>query len=159
MEDKALIWPNWPLKLRTSSSHEEGCKRDWSVATKRFEGEDGRVTGLEIIHLEWGTDKDGRLTMKEVEGSATRLKADLILLAMGFLHPVEEGLLSDLGVGLDTCGNVAADTDNYRTSLDKVFTAGDMRRGQSLVVWAIHEGRQCARAVDEYLMGRSDLSR
>jgi len=97
--------------------------------------------------------------MKEVEGSATRLKADLILLAMGFLHPVEEGLLSDLGVGLDICGNVAADTNNYRTSLDKVFTAGDMRRGQSLVVWAVHEGRQCARAVDEYLMGRSDLSR
>ncbi len=159
MEDKALIWPNWPLKLRTSSSHEEGCERDWSVATKRFEGKDGRVTGLEIIHLEWETDKDGRLTMKEVEGSATRLKADLILLAMGFLHPVEEGLLSDLGVGLDICGNVAADTGNYQTSLDKVFTAGDMRRGQSLVVWAIHEGRQCARAVDKYLMGRSDLSR
>jgi len=159
MEDKALTWPNWPLKLRTSSSQEEGCERDWSIATKRFEGEDGRVTGMEIARLEWETDKDGRMTMKEVEGSKTRLKADLVLLAMGFLNPVAEGLLGDLGVGLDGRGNVAADTDSYRTYLDKVFTAGDMRRGQSLVVWAIREGRQCARSVDEYLMGRSDLPR
>ncbi len=159
MEDKALTWPNWPLKLRTSSSQEEGCERDWSIATKRFEGEDGRVTGMEIARLEWETDKDGRMTMKEVEGSKTRLKADLVLLAMGFLNPVAEGLLDDLGVGLDGRGNVAADTDSYRTYLDKVFTAGDMRRGQSLVVWAIREGRQCARSVDEYLMGRSDLPR
>jgi len=159
MEDKALTWPNWPLKLRTSSSQEEGCERDWSIATKRFEGEDGRVTGMEIARLEWETDKDGRMTMKEVEGSKTRLKADLVLLAMGFLNPVAEGLLDDLGVGLDGRGNVAADTDSYRTYLDKVFTAGDMRRGQSLVVWAVREGRQCARSVDEYLMGRSDLPR
>jgi len=159
MEDKALTWPNWPLKLRTSSSQEEGCERDWSIATKRFEGEDGRVTGMEIARLEWETDKDGRMTMKEVEGSKTRLKADLVLLAMGFLNPVAEGLLDDLGVGLDGRGNVAADTDSYRTYLNKVFTAGDMRRGQSLVVWAIREGRQCARSVDEYLMGRSDLPR
>ncbi|MBL6935653.1 MAG: glutamate synthase subunit beta [Alphaproteobacteria bacterium] len=159
MEDKALTWPDWPLKLRTSSSQEEGCERDWSIATKRFEGEDGHVTGIEIVRLEWETDEAGRMTMKEVEDSETRLKADLVLLAMGFLHPVAEGLLADLGVGLDGRGNVAADTDSYGTSLDKVFAAGDMRRGQSLVVWAIREGRQCARAVDEYLMGRSDLPR
>ncbi|MDP6527022.1 MAG: FAD-dependent oxidoreductase, partial [Kiritimatiellia bacterium] len=159
MEDKALTWPDWPLKLRTSSSQEEGCERDWSVATKHFEGKDCRVTGMEVVRLEWETDKDGRMAMKEVEDSATRLKADLVLLAMGFLHPVAEGLLSDLGVGLDGHGNVAADTKSYRTSIDKVFTAGDMRRGQSLVVWAIREGRQCARAVDEFLMGRSDLPR
>ena len=159
MEDKALTWPDWPLKLRTSSSQEEGCERDWSVATKHFEGKDGRVTRMEVVRLEWEMDKDGRMAMKEVEDSATQLKADLVLLAMGFLHPVAEGLLSDLGVGLDGHGNVAADTKSYRTSIDKVFTAGDMRRGQSLVVWAIREGRQCARAVDEFLMGRSDLPR
>jgi glutamate synthase (NADPH/NADH) small chain len=159
MEDKALTWPDWPLKLRTSSSQEEGCERDWSVATKHFEGKDGRVTRMEVVRLEWEMDKDGRMAMKEVEDSATQLKADLVLLAMGFLHPVSEGLLSDLGVGLDGHGNVAADTKSYRTSIDKVFTAGDMRRGQSLVVWAIREGRQCARAVDEFLMGRSDLPR
>jgi len=154
MEDKAVTWPDWPLKLRTSSSHEEGCERDWAVATKSFGGEDGRVTALNCVRVEW---RDGQ--MVEVEGSEFQIKADLVLLAMGFVNPVHEGMLDGLGVDYDGRGNVAADTDNYATSIDKVFAAGDMRRGQSLVVWAIREGRQCARAIDEYLMGTTDLPR
>ncbi|CDI03664.1 MAG: glutamate synthase subunit beta [Candidatus Competibacter denitrificans] len=155
-ENKLLTWPDWPLKLRTSSSHEEGCERDWSVATKQFIGQDGQVTALQLVRLAWRDDK-GRQVMAEVPGSEFELKAGLVLLAMGFVHPVHEGLLRDLGVALDERGNVAASTTDYQTSVNKVFAAGDMRRGQSLVVWAIREGRQCARAVDEYLMGNSEL--
>jgi len=158
-ENKLLTWPNWPLKLMTSSSQEEGCRREWTVATKRFVGEDGRVTGLEAVRVEWKKDGNGRMVMEEVPGSTFQVKADLILLAMGFLHPVHEGMLKELGVGLDGRGNVEANVQDYRTSIDKVFAAGDMRRGQSLVVWAIREGRQCARAVDEYLMGSTILPR
>jgi glutamate synthase (NADPH/NADH) small chain len=157
-EDKLLTWPAWPMKLRTSSSHEEGVERDFAVATKAFTGKDGRVTGLDLVRVDWKSE-GGRLTMHEVAGSEFHIKADLVLLAMGFVHPVHKGALEALGVKLDPRGNVAADTESYRSSVDKVFTAGDARRGQSLVVWAIREGRQCARSVDEYLMGRSDLPR
>ena len=158
-ENKALTWPDWPMKLRTSSSHEEGCDRDWSVMTKSFTGTNSKVTTLNGIRLEWAAGEDGRMEMQEVAGSEFELQADLVLLAMGFVHPVHEGMLESLGVKLDPRGNVEADTEEYRTSNDKVFAAGDMRRGQSLVVWAIREGRQCARAVDEYLMGSSELPR
>jgi glutamate synthase (NADPH/NADH) small chain len=157
-ENKALTWPNWPNKMRTSSSQEEGCARDWSVTTKSFEGSNGRVTRINCARVEW-KEEGGRWVMSEIPGSEFTLKVDLVLLAMGFLHPVRDGLLADLGVALDERGNVKADVDDYRTSVDKVFAAGDMRRGQSLVVWAIREGRQCARAVDEFLMGASDLPR
>jgi len=152
-ENRPLTWPNWPLKLRTSSSHEEGCQRDWAVATKEFVGSDGKVEKLHAVRVEW---KDGK--MSEVAGSEFELKADLVLLAMGFVSPVQK-VLDAFGVEKDARGNIKADTENYRTSVDKVFAAGDMRRGQSLVVWAIREGRQCARAVDEYLMGSSQLPR
>lgn len=155
-ENKLLTWPDWPLKLRTSTSHEEGCERDWSVATKQFIGENGQVTAIQVIRLEWRHDQ-GRQVMAEVPGSEFEIKADLVLLAMGFVHPVHEGMLRDLGVALDERGNVAATLQDYQTSVNKIFAAGDMRRGQSLVVWAIREGRQCARAVDEYLMGHSEL--
>ncbi len=158
-EDKALTWPDWPMKLRTSSSHEEGCDRDWSVMTKFFGGTNSRVTTLNGVQLEWSTADDGRMDMREVEGSEFELQADLVLLAMGFVHPIHEGMLKSLGVTCDQRGNVDANTEEYRTSIDKVFAAGDMRRGQSLVVWAIREGRQCARAIDEYLMGTSQLPR
>ena len=152
-EDKALSWPNWPLKLRTSSSHEEGAVRDWAVLTKRVVG-DNEVKGLECVRVEW---EGGR--MKEIEGSEFTLPADLILLAMGFVGPRKQGLLDQAGVELDARGNVAANVVDYRTSDPKIFACGDMRRGQSLVVWAIREGRQCARAVDEALMGVSELPR
>lgn len=153
-ENKGLTWPDWPLKLRTSSSHDEGCTRDWSVATKSFEGVDGKVTALNAVRLEWGPDG-----MKEVPGSEFQIKADLVLLAMGFVNPVHEGMLNAFGLDYDPRGNVKADTETYATTVDKVFAAGDMRRGQSLVVWAIREGRQCARAIDEYLMGTTNLPR
>jgi len=156
-ENKLLTWPYWPTKLRTSSSHEEGCERLFSVSTKAFEGKDGKVSKIHLVRVEWNQDEDGRWQMKEVPGSEFTLDADLVLLAMGFVHPVHEGLIQELGPELDPRGNVKADTRNYRTSIDKVFAAGDMRRGQSLVVWAIREGRQAARAVDEYLMGYSEL--
>ncbi|SFF91013.1 glutamate synthase (NADH) small subunit [Novosphingobium sp. CF614] len=152
-EDKALSWPNWPLKLRTSSSHEEGCQRDWAVLTKRVIG-DNDVRALECVRVEW---KDGR--MQEMPGSEFTLQADLILLAMGFTGPRKAGLLDQAAVELDPRGNVKADTEKYQTSDDRIFACGDMRRGQSLVVWAIREGRQCARSVDEMLMGASDLPR
>jgi glutamate synthase (NADPH/NADH) small chain len=152
-ENKAMSWPNWPLKLRTSSSHEEGCERDWAVLTKRVVG-DNDVKGLECVRVEW---KDGR--MHEVPGSEFTLKADLILLAMGFTGPRKAGMLDQAGVALDARGNVKADTEKYQTSDEKIYSCGDMRRGQSLVVWAIREGRQCARAVDEMLMGASELPR
>lgn len=155
-ENKDLTWPNWPNKLRISSSQEEGCQREWSVSTKYFEGHNGQVSKLQIVRVDWQKDDKGHWQMSEVPGSEFELKADLVLLAMGFVHPVHEGMLKELGIVLDGRGNVQA--DNYKTSLDKVFTAGDMHRGQSLVVWAIHEGRQAARAVDEYLMGFSELS-
>ncbi len=158
-EDKGVTWPDWPNKMRTSSSQEEGAARDWSVATKSIEGNAGVVTTLNGIRLDWVQDEKGSWLMNEIKGSEFSLKADLVLLAMGFVHPVKEGMLAALGTELDGRGNVQADTNNYQTSVEKVFAAGDMRRGQSLVVWAIREGRQAARAVDEFLMGRSDLPR
>jgi glutamate synthase (NADPH/NADH) small chain len=157
-ENKALTWPNWPNKLRTSSSQEEGCERMWSVDTVSLEEQNGQVSQINCVKVEW-KQEGGRWVMNRIPGSEFSLKADLVLLAMGFVHPVHEGMLKDLGVDLDERHNVKANTGNYRTSVDKVFSAGDMRRGQSLVVWAIREGRQCARAVDEYLMGSSDLPR
>ncbi|MGY9014170.1 MAG: glutamate synthase subunit beta [Rhodospirillales bacterium] len=158
-EDKALTWPNWPMKLRTSTSHEEGAARDWAITTKEFVGKDGKVTGLKTIRIEWVKGDDGRMKLQEIEGSEEEVKADLVFLAMGFVHPVHRGMLDDLGAEYDPRGNVSANTDDYQTSVDKVFAAGDMRRGQSLVVWAIREGRQCARSVDEFLMGSSELPR
>jgi glutamate synthase (NADPH) small chain len=158
-EEKLITWPDWPMKLRTSSSHEEGIKRDWSVATKSFTGKDGHVTGLSSVRAEWRTSNDGRPLMEEVPDSNFEIKTDLVLLAMGFVHPVKTGAVGELGLALDPRGNIKADTNNYRSSVDKVFGCGDARRGQSLVVWAIREGRQCARGVDEYLMGSSDLPR
>lgn len=155
-ENKLLNWPNWPMKLRTSSSHEEGCERDWAVTTKAFIGTDGQLTAIRVARLEWRTI-NGRQTMMDIPDSEFEIKADLALLAMGFVHPVHEGMLLELGVALDERGNIRAGTNDYQTSLNKVFSAGDMRRGQSLVVWAIREGRQCARAVDEFLMGSSEL--
>jgi len=150
------VWPYWPTRLRTSSSHEEGVTRDWSIATKEFIGENGKVKALKTVRLEW---KDGKTS--EVPGSESTLPADLVLLAMGFVSPVRS-VLDALGVERDARGNAKATTDGagcYATSVPKVFAAGDMRRGQSLVVWAIREGRQCARAVDEFLMGSSELPR
>ncbi len=158
-ENKGLTWPDWPLKLRTSSSHLEGCDRDWAVNTKSVKGKDGKVTALELVRVNWEAGDDGRMVMKEVPGSEFELPADLVLLAMGFIHPEHDGMVEALKVDLDGRGNVQADTENYKTSVDKVFTAGDMRRGQSLVVWAIREGRQCARAVDEFLTGSTLLPR
>ncbi len=152
-EDKALTWPNWPLKLRTSSSHEEGVTREFAVLTKRVVGQND-VTGLECVRVEW---VDGK--MQEVPGSEFVIKADLILLAMGFVGPRKQGLLEQAGVDLDARGNVKGNTVDYKTSVDGIFACGDMRRGQSLVVWAIREGRQCARAVDEALMGVTELPR
>ena len=152
-ENKALSWPNWPLKLRTSSSHEEGVERDWAILTKRVVGENS-VTGLECVRVEW----EGG-SMKEVPGSEFTLQADLIFLAMGFLGPRKQGLLDQAAVALDGRGNVAANMVDYQTSDPQIFACGDMRRGQSLVVWAIREGRQAARAVDLALMGVSELPR
>jgi glutamate synthase (NADPH/NADH) small chain len=151
MEDKAVTWPNWPLKLRTSSSHEEGAERDFSVVTERFSGRNGKVEALHCVRVD--------AKMQKVKGSEFTLKADLVLLAMGFTQPVHEGMIQELAVPTDRRGNVEANEQDYRTKLDKVFAAGDMRRGQSLVVWAIREGRQAARAVDIYLMGESVLPR
>ena len=155
--DKAVTWPNWPLKLRTSSSHEEGAHRDWAITTTEAVVEDGKVTALKTKRVAWEKGKDGQMSLAEERGSEKDIPADLVLLAMGFVHPAHEGMVEDFGVELDPRGNVKADTSDYQTSVPGVFTAGDMRRGQSLVVWAIREGRQCARSVDEYLMGRSLL--
>ena len=155
-ENKELVWPNWPLKMRTSSSHEEGVERDWAVATKELIGENGKVKALKAVRVEW---KDGK--MQEIAGSEFTLPADLVLLAMGFTNPMQK-VLDAFGVEKDARGNAKATTDGdgcYVTSKPKVFAAGDMRRGQSLVVWAIREGRQCARAVDEFLMGSTNLPR
>jgi glutamate synthase (NADPH/NADH) small chain len=150
-ENKLMTWPDWPLKLRTSSSHEEGVTRDFAVLTQKFSGADGQVQKLHCVHV------DAR--MKPIAGTEFELPADLVLLAMGFVHPVHEGLLEQLHLALDPRGNVKADTVSYQSSNPKVFSAGDMRRGQSLVVWAIREGRQTAHAVDKYLMGSTTLPR
>jgi glutamate synthase (NADPH/NADH) small chain len=150
-ENKPLVWPDWPLKLRTSSSHEEGAKREFAVMTQKFTGENGRVSKLHCVQVD--------AKMQPVAGSEFELPADLVLLAMGFVHPVHDGMITSLSLALDPRGNVRASTDDYRSSLAKVFAAGDMRRGQSLVVWAIREGRQCARAIDEFLMGATTLPR
>jgi glutamate synthase (NADPH) small chain len=150
-ENKGLTWPNWPVKMRISSSQAEGAKRDYAVLTQRFSGENGKVAKLHCVHVD---DK-----LKPLAGTEFELEAGLVLLAMGFVHPVHEGLLKLLGVELDQRGNVRANTSDYQTSRPNVFSAGDMRRGQSLVVWAIREGRLCARAIDQFLMGRTDLPR
>jgi glutamate synthase (NADPH/NADH) small chain len=150
-ENKLVTWPDWPLKLRVSSSHEEGAMREFAVLTQKFSGENGQVKKLHCVHV------DGKL--KPVPGTEFEIEADLVLLAMGFVHPLHEGMLEALSVELDQRGNVKADTEAYATSIPKVFTAGDMRRGQSLVVWAIREGRQCAHAVDKFLMGTTMLPR
>jgi glutamate synthase (NADPH/NADH) small chain len=158
-ENKPLVWPDWPLKLRTSSSHEEGCDRDWAVLTKRAVGANGHVEALECVRVDWMQSPDGRWSMQEVPDSSFELKADLVLLAMGFLGPRRPGMVEQAGVKLDPRGNVLANTLDYQTSVPKIFAAGDMRRGQSLVVWAIREGRQCARAIDEFLTGSTTLPR
>ncbi len=150
-ENKELTWPDWPLKLRTSSSQEEGAERDFSVMTQKVLGENGVVTGIECCKVDDA--------MQPIAGSSFVLPADLVLLAMGFIHPIHEGLLDEISVERDARGNVAADTQTYETSAEKIFACGDMRRGQSLVVWSIREGRQCAREVDVFLMGKSDLPR
>lgn len=150
-EDKLLTWPNWPMKLRTSSSHEEGAERDFAVNTVSFEGEDGKVTALTCVRVD---EK-----FQPIPGTEFKLRADLVFLAMGFVSPVQDGMVKDLGAKLDPRGNVAADTAGYKTSVDKVFACGDMRRGQSLVVWAIREGRQAAHSVDKHLMGTTTLPR
>ena len=156
VEDRPLTWPYWPIKLRTSSSHEEGCEREFAIATKEFLGEKGKLTGVKTVRLEW---QGGKMT--EVPGSEQVIKADLVFLAMGFVSPVAT-ILDAFGVSKDARGNAKAGTEaegGYKTNVNKVFAAGDMRRGQSLVVWAIREGRQAARAVDEFLMGSTTLPR
>jgi glutamate synthase (NADPH/NADH) small chain len=162
-EEKLITWPYWPNKLRTSSSQEEGCDRMWSVATKEFVGDaEGNLAEIKCVKVDWNKDEQGHWQMSEVAGSGFTLKAELVTLAMGFVHPVHAGMLEELGVELDARGNVKSPIEGpgaYKTSIDGVFSAGDMRRGQSLVVWAIREGRQCAKAVDEFLMGSSDLPR
>lgn len=159
-ENKALTWPYWPAKLRTSTSHQEGCERDWAILSQSFEGdEDGHVRKLIAVRTEWTADPiTGQQRMREIPDSRIELPADLVLLAMGFVSPVQ-AVLNAFGVDSDNRGNVRANTDDYYTNVEGVFAAGDMRRGQSLIVWAIREGRQCARSVDAWLMGSSQLPR
>ena len=157
-EDKALVWPDWPLKLRTSSSHEEGVDRDFAVTTLRAVGKN-QIEAIDCARVDWTWGADGRMQMRPIAGSEFTLPADLVLLAMGFVGPRQSGLVEQAGVELDGRGNVKANTDDYRSTAPKIFACGDMRRGQSLVVWAIREGRQCARAVDEFLTGQSLLPR
>jgi glutamate synthase (NADPH/NADH) small chain len=162
-ENKALTWPYWPTKMRTSSSHEEGCERDWSITTKAFRDDGrGQVKTLVTARVEWRKDETtGQMKRAEVPGSEVEVPADLVLFAMGFVAPIAS-VLEAFGVERDPRGNARAQTEgerSYRTSIDKVFAAGDMRRGQSLVVWAIREGRQAARSVDLFLMGASELPR
>ncbi len=158
-ENKAMTWPYWPAKLRTSSSHEEGAERDWAITSKSLAGKNGKVEKLVAARVEWvKDDATGQMRMQEVKGSEFDIQADLVLLAMGFVAPVSN-VLTAFGIDQDPRGNVRANTDDYKSNVDKVFAAGDMRRGQSLVVWAIREGRQCARSVDEFLMGSSELPR
>ena len=152
-------WPEWPLTLRSSAAHEEGGVRDYNIVTKRFSGSNGRVNKLHAVRVEWGTpDASGRPAMNEVPGSEFEIKTELVLLAMGFLHPEHTGMLADLVVDLDARGNVNTD-DNKMTSVPGVFAAGDMARGQSLVVWALAEGREAARGIDQHLMGKTRLPR
>ncbi|PWF21574.1 glutamate synthase subunit beta [Corticimicrobacter populi] len=159
LENTELTWPYWPIKLRTSSSHEEGCERDWAINTVAFEGKNGKLQEIRIVRVDWQRDPTtGLMNMTPIEGTETTLPADLVLLAMGFVSPVQQ-VLDAFGVDRDNRGNARANTDDYRTTEDGIFAAGDMRRGQSLIVWAIREGRQCARAVDEFLMGESVLPR
>jgi glutamate synthase (NADPH) small chain len=155
-ENRPMTWPYWPIKLRTSSSHEEGCEREFAISTKEFIGEKGKVTGLKTVRVEF---KDGKLV--EIPGTEFVMQADLVLLAMGFVSPVAN-VLDAFGIDKDARGNAKASTDftgGYATNVPKVFAAGDIRRGQSLVVWAIREGRQAARAIDEMLMGTTTLPR
>jgi len=155
--DETMPWPRYPMILRSSAAHEEGGNRDWSINTVKFSGENGKVTKLHGIRVDWSApDADGRRKMEEVPGSEFEIETDLVLLALGFLHPQKEGLLTDLGVDIDQRGNVKADKQ-YATSVPGVFACGDMRRGQSLIVWAIAEGREAARGVDLYLMKTSNL--
>jgi glutamate synthase (NADPH/NADH) small chain len=158
-ENKALTWPNWPLKLRSSHAHSEGSDRDWAVLTADAVGSNGRVEALECVRVAFVPGADGRLDVQKVLGSEFRLQADLVLLAMGFVGPRQPGLVAQSDAALDLRGNVKADTVAYQTSVPRLFAAGDMRRGQSLVVWAIREGRQCAAAVDAALMGTTTLPR
>jgi glutamate synthase (NADPH/NADH) small chain len=158
-EDKAMTWPNWPMKMRTSSSHLEGCERQFAVTTNNFEGKKGVVSTLHGTSVQLSPDGSNGMQMDTIPGSEFELKADLVLLAMGFVHPTTEGLINSLGVALDERGNVKATEDDYKSSVEKIFVAGDMRRGQSLVVWAIREGRQCAHSIDQYLMGSTNLPR
>ena len=151
-------WPYWPMKMRTSSSHKEGCERFWSILTKRFIGENGRVTGLETVEVEWASAGNGSgPKMREVPGTTKTWPADLVLLALGFVGPETDGVVAQLGLEIDPRGNVKAGETNYMTSVPGVFACGDMRRGQSLVVWAISEGREAARSVDQFLTGQSLL--
>ena len=150
-ENKQMTWPYWPLKMRTSSSQAEGAMRDFSVLTESFDGSDGILTGLNCIRVDDN--------LKKIDNSSFKIKADLVLLAMGFVHPIHEGLLKQIGVTLNDRGNVQANENDYMTNINKIFVAGDMRRGQSLVVWAIREGRQVAHSVDKYLMGQTNLPR
>jgi glutamate synthase (NADPH/NADH) small chain len=154
-----MPWPTYPMLLKVTSSHEEGADRHWAISTKEFIGDgNGNLKALKIVDLEWKYNEEGRAAQfVEVAGTERELPCELALLAMGFVHPQHEGLIKELGVDLDERGNVAASEKNYQTNISKIFTAGDMRRGQSLVVWAISEGRECARKVDEYLMGASSL--
>jgi glutamate synthase (NADPH) small chain len=154
--DDTMPWPTFPRTLKTTTSHEEGCKRDWNVTTKRFIGENGKVKKVVISRLEWTCTADGRMCMAELPGTEYELEVDLVLLAMGFAHPEKDGMLAKLGVELDQRGNVKTD-ETYMTNVKGVFAGGDMRRGQSLVVWAINEGRQVAKNVDCFLMGDTAL--
>ena len=158
-ENKQMTWPDWPMKLRTSSSHEEGCERDFAVATRRAIGANGKVEALECVRMHWVAGPGGRQVLEEVPDSAFQIKADLVLLAMGFVSPRHTAFTEQAGVEFDTRGAVKAPVTDYRTTAENIFSCGDMRRGQSLVVWAIREGRQCAQAVDAYLMGASKLPR
>ena len=151
-ENKLLTWPDWPMKLRTSSSHEEGCEREWSVLTKSFIGKNGNVTGLNGVGVDWKKNSNGSFEMTEINNSEFEIKADLVLLAMGFVHTNHNGLIENLKLDLDQRGNISADDNSYTTSKNKIFTAGDARRGQSLVVWAIKEGRQCASSINNFLL-------
>jgi len=154
-----MPWPTYPMLLKVTSSHEEGAERHWAIATKEFVGdENGNLKALKVVDLEWKYNEEGRAAhFVEMPGTERELPCELALFAMGFVHPQHEGMIKDLGVDLDEKGNVKASEKNYQTNISKIFTAGDMRRGQSLVVWAISEGRECARKVDEYLMGVSSL--
>lgn len=154
--DETMPWPLFPRTLKTTTSHEEGAIREWCIETKKFLGEDGKVTGIEAVKVQWKKDENGRMTKVDVEKSQITQKIDIVLIAMGFVHPEHKGIVEDLNLKLDNRGNVAAD-EAYMTSVNGVFSAGDMRKGQSLVVWAMHEGRSVAKAVDKYLMGETSL--